>query len=86
VEPESDFREVDFNALKPGQLWRFHLNLNAQTVSRELIEGRCCEFPSVHPESRWTYRYLYMGAAHGDTGNAPLQAILKKSESVERQL
>jgi len=41
VEPESDFREVDFNALKPGQLWRFHLNLNAQTVSRELIEGRC---------------------------------------------
>jgi len=33
------------------------------------------------------YRYLYMGAAHSDTGNAPLQAILKIDlESVERQL
>jgi len=43
------------------------------------------EFPSVHPEVGG-HRYLYMGAAR-DTGNAPLQAILKIDlESVEQQL
>ncbi len=57
-------------------------------MSRKLIEGRCCEFPSVHQERVGRpYRYMYMGAAHTDTGNAPLQAILKIDlESVERQL
>lgn len=78
VEPQSDFREVDFDALKPGQLSRFHLNLKDKTVSQKLIEERCCEFPSVHQERVGRpYRYVYMGAAHGNTGNAPLQAILK---------
>jgi all-trans-8'-apo-beta-carotenal 15,15'-oxygenase len=88
VEPESDFKQVDFDALMPGQLWRFHLNLKNQKVSRELIEPRCCEFPSIHKERVGrAYRYLYMGAAHAATGNAPLQAILKVDlESGERQL
>lgn len=88
VEPQSDFRQVDFDALKPGQLWRFHLNLPDKTVSRELIEARCCEFPSIHHQRVGRpYRYLYMGAADGDTGNAPLQAILKIDlESGVRQL
>ncbi len=90
VEPQSNFRQVDFDSLKPGQLWRFHLDLQdkTKTVSRELIEARCCEFPSIHPERvGQPYRYLYMGAAHGDTGNAPLQAILKIDlESGVRQL
>ncbi len=88
VKPQSDFRQVDFDALKPGQLWRFHLNLNDKTVSRESIESRCCEFPSIHPQKvGHPYRYLYMGAADGETGNAPLQAILKIDlESKERQL
>lgn len=88
VEPGSDFREVDFDALQPGHLWRFHLNLKDKTVSRELIEYRCCEFPSIHQERVGRpYRYIYMGAAHTNTGNAPLQAILKIDlESGERQL
>jgi all-trans-8'-apo-beta-carotenal 15,15'-oxygenase len=88
VEPESDFRQVDFEALSPGHLWRFHLNLKDKTVSRELTESRCCEFPSIHKERVGrAYRYLYIGAAHGDTGNAPLQAILKIDlESGLRQL
>lgn len=78
VEPGSDFRQVDFDALEPGQLWRFHLNLQNQTVSRELLVERCCEFPQVHPQNVGRdYRYLYMGAADAQTGNAPLQAILK---------
>lgn len=88
VEPESDFKQVDFDALKPGQLWRFHLNLEQKTVSRELIEPRCCEFPTMHPEKVGRdYRYMYIGAAHNNTGNAPLQAILKIDlESGSRQL
>ena len=88
VKPESDFRQVDFDALKPGQLWRFQLNLNDKTVSRQLIEERCCEFPSIHPERMGRpYRYLYMGAAGAETGNAPLQAILKLDlEAGKRQL
>jgi all-trans-8'-apo-beta-carotenal 15,15'-oxygenase len=88
VEPGSDFKQVDFDALDPGKLWRFHLNLKDKQVSRELIEARCCEFPSVHKERVGRpYRYLYMGAGHNNTGNAPLQAILKVDlESGERQL
>ncbi|OKH45083.1 Apocarotenoid-15,15'-oxygenase [Calothrix sp. HK-06] len=88
VEPESDFRQVDFDALKPGQLWRFHLNLKTQTVNREVIEPRCCEFPSLHPDYFGRpYRYVYMGAAHGQTGNAPLQAFVKVDlETGEKQL
>ncbi len=78
VESGSDFREVDFDALTPGQLWRFTLNLNEQTVQRRLLEDRCCEFPYVHPDRvGHPYRHLFMGAAHRETGNAPLQAILK---------
>jgi all-trans-8'-apo-beta-carotenal 15,15'-oxygenase len=78
VEANSDFREVDFDAIAPGQLWRFTLNLNDKTVQRRLLEERCCEFPYVHPNHvGHPYRYLFMGAAHNPTGNAPLQALLK---------
>jgi all-trans-8'-apo-beta-carotenal 15,15'-oxygenase len=88
VEPKSDFRQVNFEAIKPGQLWRFYLNLQDKTVRRDLIESRCCEFPSIHPDKEANpYRYLYMGAAHAETGNAPLQAFLKIDfESGERQI
>jgi all-trans-8'-apo-beta-carotenal 15,15'-oxygenase len=88
VEPESDFRQVNFEALKPGQLWRFYLNLHDGTVEQKLIEGRCCEFPAIHPANVGrAYRYLYIGAAHAEMGNAPLQAILKLDlETGERQL
>lgn len=88
VEPESDFQEVDFDALKPGQLWRFRLNLQQNTVQRELLESQCCEFPTIHPQKVGRpYRYLYMGAAHAPSGNAPLQAFLKVDlESGKRQL
>lgn len=88
VEPKSDFRQVDFDAILPGQIWRFHLNLKDGTVQRKLIESRCCEFPSIHPKNVGRpYQYIYTGAAHGETGNAPLQALLKIDlESGERQL
>lgn len=78
VEPDEDYRQVNFEALAPGQLWRFCFDLKTQSVQRQLIEPRCCEFPSVHPDRVGrAYRYLYLGAAHNPTGNAPLQAIEK---------
>ncbi|MBF2065302.1 MAG: carotenoid oxygenase family protein [Calothrix sp. C42_A2020_038] len=88
VEADSDFRQVDFDALKPGQLWRFYINIRTQTVNREIIEPRCCEFPSLHPDKVGRpYRYVYMGAAHQQTGNAPLQAFVKVDlETGEKQL
>jgi len=86
VESGSDFREVDFDAIAPGQLWRFTLNLSEQTVQRRLLEERCCEFPSVHPNNvGHPYRYLFMGAAHNAKGNAPLQAILKLDVTTGKQ-
>ncbi|MDF5715769.1 MAG: carotenoid oxygenase family protein [Rhizonema sp. NSF051] len=88
VESGSDFLEVDFDALKPGHLWRFHLNIKEKTVHGELTVDHCCEFPAVHPNYVGrSYRYLYMGAAHAQTGNSPLQAFMKVDlESGERQV
>ena len=79
VQPDTNYKEVDFNKLDPGQLWRFSIDLDRETVNQELLESRCCEFPTLHPDKVGRdYRYLFIGAAHNDTGaNAPLQGILK---------
>ena len=78
VEAESDYRQTNFEALSPGQLWRFEIDLIAKTVQRQNLESRCCEFPWVNPKKvGQPYQYLYLGAAHAPQGNAPLQAILK---------
>ena len=79
VETNANYKELDFDNLDPGRLWRFTLNLNDGTVERELVESTCCEFPVVNPEKVGRdYRYLFIGASHQDTGrNAPLQAIMK---------
>jgi len=78
VDSEIDYRDVDFDALPPGQLFRFTLNLADSTVQRQLLSARSCEFPCVHPDHVGRpYRYVYMGVTHNPTGNAPLQAIAK---------
>ncbi|BAZ46070.1 lignostilbene-alpha,beta-dioxygenase [Chondrocystis sp. NIES-4102] len=79
VQPDSNYKEVDFNSLDPGQLWRFTINLNDNSVARQMLESRCCEFPTHNPHQVGRdYRYLYIGAADNNTGhNAPLQAIMK---------
>ncbi|MGB3403813.1 MAG: carotenoid oxygenase family protein [Microcoleaceae cyanobacterium] len=88
VEPGADFLQTDFTALAPGQLWRFTLDLDSETVLSEMIEPRCCEFPTLHPDVVGRKnRYLYTGAADMAEGNAPLQAILKLDlETGARQL
>lgn len=78
VQPDVDYKNVDFSALDPGQLWRFRLDLRQQRVTRELLDGRCCEFPVLHPAYVGRdYRYVYIGATHDTVGNAPLQAVWK---------
>jgi all-trans-8'-apo-beta-carotenal 15,15'-oxygenase len=78
VLPDTSYKEVEFENLDPGQLWRFELNLQDGTVERELVEPRCCEFPTIHPDKVGRdYRYLFIGATHNNNGNAPLQTILK---------
>jgi all-trans-8'-apo-beta-carotenal 15,15'-oxygenase len=88
IDPNATYQEVDFDTLDPGKLWRFSVDLTSKTVERQLIESRCCEFPAIHPERVGReYRYLFIGAAHHGTGNAPLQAILKIDlQTGERQL
>lgn len=88
INPDVSYKEVDFDALDPGQLWRFTVNLTEKAVQRQLLESRCCEFPTLHPDRVGRpYRYLYLGAAHDPTGNAPLQAILKLDfQTGDRQL
>ncbi len=86
VEPDSDFRDIDFNKVEPGQLWRFRFDLRSQKTTAKLVESRCVEFPSLHPhhEGR-AYRYVYLAAAALPTGNAPLQALLKYDFETETQ-
>ncbi len=88
VEPGADYKETNFEALAPGQLWRFTLNLKEGSVERQMVESHCCEFPAIHPDKVGRpYRYLFMGAAHNSQENAPLQAILKLDlHTQERQL
>ncbi len=78
AEPDRDFRDVNFDTLTPGQLWRFELDLQHLQVSSKLLESRCCEFPTINPANvGQPYRYVYIGAAQTLEGNAPLQSILK---------
>ncbi|MEL6441086.1 MAG: carotenoid oxygenase family protein [Cyanobacteria bacterium J06621_8] len=89
VSGDEHYKEVNFDLFDPGQLWRFTMDLEADTVNRKLLEGHCCEFPTHNPEYVGRpYRYLYVGAVAQDTGrNAPLQAIMKLDlETGERQL
>lgn len=88
VEAGKDFRDTNFNSLSPGQLWRFEMDLHTRQVNSQLVERRCCEFPTINPANvGYPYRYAYMGAAQACDGNAPLQSILKLDrETGERQL
>ena len=88
LEPEVDVREIDFDTVPVGELWRFQVNRKTQEASHRVLESRSCEFPMLHPDRVGrSYRYLYMGAAHNPTGNAPLQAVLKIDlETGDRQI
>ncbi|ACB52013.1 lignostilbene-alpha,beta-dioxygenase [Crocosphaera subtropica ATCC 51142] len=78
VKPDTDYKETDFESLDPGQIWRFKIDLDRETVDKKMLESRCCEFSDINPNYVGkNYRYLFIGTAHKEQGNAPLQAILK---------
>ncbi len=78
LDSDANYRQVDFNTLPLGQLWRIRINKTSAQVTWSLLDTRCCEFPTVHPDAvGQPYRVLFTAAAHHATGNAPLQAILK---------
>ncbi len=78
VEPNSDYRETDFEKNAPGQIWRFNLNLSNNKVENHLISDRPCEFPVIHPHNVGkSYRYLYAAGGDQKGVNAPLQGIFK---------
>jgi len=78
IQSDANYKEVDFEKLAPGQLWRFKINLTTKQVSKELINPRCVEFPYVNPENVGReYRYVFIGATDSANQNAPLQALLK---------
>lgn len=83
-----EYAEVDFDHVPEGQLWRFTLDLDSGTSEADKLITRCCEFPVLHPNKVGrSHRYLYIGAAHHGTGNAPLQALIKyDTETREEQL
>jgi len=86
LEPNTDFREIDFDKVIAGQLWRFTINPKLGKVKRELIIERSCEFPVVHPRCvGQKYRYAYIGAIAKESGNAPLQAIAKVDMQTGKQ-
>ncbi|AFY69985.1 9-cis-epoxycarotenoid dioxygenase [Thalassoporum mexicanum PCC 7367] len=74
----ADYKNIEFNKVIPAQLCRFTINPATGQVCREVLVSRSCEFPVVHPDYvGQPYRYVYIGAIAQETGNAPLQAILK---------
>jgi all-trans-8'-apo-beta-carotenal 15,15'-oxygenase len=49
VEPNSDFRQVDFDAIAPGNLWRFTLNLSDKPCSVACWKSVAVNFPTFIP-------------------------------------
>lgn len=78
LDSDADFRDVNFATLPEGQLWRFTIQPQTKTATHQVITPQTCEFPTLHPQAvGQPYRYLYIGTAEQEQGNAPLQAIAK---------
>ncbi|MBL1208312.1 carotenoid oxygenase family protein [Geminocystis sp. GBBB08] len=86
IDPDNSYKEVDFEKLAPGKLWRFKLDLINKKVSQELINNRCVEFPSINPKNVGrNYRYIFIGAVDHPTKNAPLQGLLKLDLTTQKE-
>jgi all-trans-8'-apo-beta-carotenal 15,15'-oxygenase len=78
IDPETDYRTVDFDLIPAGLLERCRLNLSTGTVSSERLSERCCEFAMVNPNQQGlAARYAWMAVAEREAGNDPLQAFKK---------
>lgn len=88
IDDAEDYSKVDFDHVPASNLWRFTIDLQTKKVDVDVLIERACEFPTMNPQNVGRdYRYLYLGAAHGTTGNAPLQALIKRDRQTgEEQL
>jgi all-trans-8'-apo-beta-carotenal 15,15'-oxygenase len=78
IDHNLNYEEIDFDSRPPGQLWRFHLNLQNSTSQRHLIHQRANEFPFINPAFIGKpYTCVYLAAAHQPEGDAPQQAIIR---------
>jgi all-trans-8'-apo-beta-carotenal 15,15'-oxygenase len=78
LDPDMDFRDVNFDQVPAGKLFRFRVNLSRRQVQRHPLLQRTVEFPAIHPRLvGHAHQWVYLGTTHQPTGNAPLQAILK---------
>lgn len=79
IDPQTDFRHIDFDRLPPGLLARTTLDLRSGAVERRMLADRCCEFPVLHPARVGRpYRFVYLAAAAEPGVNRPTQAIWKR--------
>ena len=88
IGPESDFRQVDFDAIPAGRLQRCVIDTVSGAVSWSVIEERTCEFAMVNPRRQGLEaRFAWMAVAERERGNDPLQALEKLDlASGERRL
>lgn len=89
IGPDTDFRQVDFDAIPEGQLMRCRLDLAKALAAPEgslvpdagaiePLEQRTCEFAMVNPARQGlAARFAWMAVAERERGNDPLQAIEK---------
>lgn len=86
INHQLSFREVDFSEVPTSQLWRYRLNLKTQTVERQQLENRACDFPYVNPACiGQRHQWIYLAATHQPVGNAPNQAVLKINPETREQ-
>jgi all-trans-8'-apo-beta-carotenal 15,15'-oxygenase len=78
IDPQTDFRCVDFDLLPEGLLEQCVIDLRDGSVRTTRLSDRCCEFAMVNPRRQGLpARYAWMAVAECETGNDPLQAIQK---------
>ncbi len=78
IEPNQDFRQINFNAIPEGILTRSHIDLSNNTTAAKKLSPQCCEFAMVNPQIQGlNAHFAWMAIAECKSGNGPLQAIKK---------
>ncbi len=78
IDPEENFRKINFDLLPEGILKRCKINLSNNQVDTEILSPQCSEFAMVNPLNQGlNARYSWMATAKQLQGNAPLQSIKK---------
>ncbi len=78
IEPDEDFRQINFELLPEGILKRSCIDIESNTSSVKIISNQCCEFATVNPDYEGIKaKYAWMAVSDKKEGNGPLQAIKK---------